>query len=85
MVIKWNAIQLTVAPLKGTVLYANVSILLWTTLAVPKISILTPKRYDEHPSLFYMCVPPGEGVDHDQVYLRKVCQLWTVEFLAQNQ
>ena len=30
MVFKWNAIQLTVVPLKGTILYANVSILLQT-------------------------------------------------------
>ena len=56
---KWNAIQLTVTPLKGTLLYANVSILLWTPLAVPKPRILIPKRYDEHPRPFYIGVPPG--------------------------
>ena len=45
----WDFIQLTVAPLKDTVLCENVSICFEHPKRLPKPRILTPKRYDEHP------------------------------------
>ena len=44
--------------LKGTAITLPEVILYDSTLSSTNLQILTPKRYDEHPSHFYRGVPP---------------------------
>ena len=44
--------------LKGTKIILPAVILYYSTLSGTNRQILTPKRYDEHPSHFYRGVPP---------------------------
>ena len=47
--------------LKGTAITLPSVILYYSTLSGTNRQIFTPKRYDEHPCLFYRGVPPGVG------------------------